>query len=322
MRIAYVYKITNLINNKVYIGKTVDPKQRWRNHLWYAKDKLNKNKQCKYLHFSIRKHGKLNFTFEIIEICESENLAFERETFWILHYNSINKKFGYNLTLGGKGSIKRKISIEERLRRSNTMKILNLVGYKSKNFGRKHKIESKIKISKSLIGHTVSVETRSKISKSNAVAKNWLYCIPSSFEKKLNIHKNLITNKIEVIDDTKNFNLLRKDYCQGLTDHQKDEIVNLYQNYTMKELATKFNVNFSTIKNIINKWSESKKYKKNLITNKQRWKIISMYLSQDYTIVKISEICNLNNNIVQYTIKHYIKMARKLLNNNTNKQTY
>ena len=60
-----IYKITNLINNKIYIGQSVDIKKRWATHKRQA---FIKGKEYdKYLYRAIRKYGIDNFSFEIIE---------------------------------------------------------------------------------------------------------------------------------------------------------------------------------------------------------------------------------------------------------------
>ena len=88
-----IYKITNVINNKVYIGQTVNTiKHRWYQHC--------NRKGCTSLYNAILKYGKENFNIEIIETLPIEKLD-EREIYWISFYKSNTKKFGYNILLGG-----------------------------------------------------------------------------------------------------------------------------------------------------------------------------------------------------------------------------
>jgi group I intron endonuclease len=99
--IGYIYKITNNINGKVYIGQTRNnPKIRWQQHC-----RLNLPKDGYELQMVIKKalikYGKENFTFEVIEECEVENLN-DREIYWISYYDSYYK--GYNSTFGGGGT--------------------------------------------------------------------------------------------------------------------------------------------------------------------------------------------------------------------------
>lgn len=92
----YIYKITNLINNKVYIGQTKDLHKRWKEHCGCASDRRYTN----YLYNAMRKYGIDNFKMEIIEGPTSDYN--EREKYWISYYNSfLDKNKGYNMTPGG-----------------------------------------------------------------------------------------------------------------------------------------------------------------------------------------------------------------------------
>ena len=92
-RISGIYKITNLKNNLVYIGQTMNFGIRRRDH-W--SDKTNDD-----LHNDIQKLGREYFKFEIIEKCDVDQLD-EREKYWIEYYDSYN--MGYNNTEGGSGN--------------------------------------------------------------------------------------------------------------------------------------------------------------------------------------------------------------------------
>lgn len=88
-----IYKITNKINGKVYIGQSIDIERRWETH------RKRNSIDDSFLYRAIRKHGLENFKFEIIEECLQIELN-DKEKFWIRHYNSWGKA-GYNLTQGG-----------------------------------------------------------------------------------------------------------------------------------------------------------------------------------------------------------------------------
>ena len=92
---AYIYQITNDINEKVYIGKTeFSIEKRWKEHQQdYQKEYLNRP-----LYAAMRKYGIDHFHIEQIEEC---NNAEEREIFWIEKKQSF--KYGYNATKGGDG---------------------------------------------------------------------------------------------------------------------------------------------------------------------------------------------------------------------------
>lgn len=127
-----IYKITNLKNNKIYIGQTIrDIKQRFIEH-------CKPSSECSALKFAIKKYGKQNFIIE--ELYYSFNLMDlnEKEEYFINIFNSCNKKFGYNCNFGGNN--------------------------------RKHSKETKIKISKAHIGkkrEPFSKSWRQKISEAN-----------------------------------------------------------------------------------------------------------------------------------------------------------
>lgn len=93
---AHIYKITNTITNKIYIGKTtLMILERFDKHIRNSKDGDT------YLYKSFRKYGIENFTIESIEEC-SDDILNNRECFWIKELNSLIPN-GYNMTEGGTG---------------------------------------------------------------------------------------------------------------------------------------------------------------------------------------------------------------------------
>ena len=98
----FVYKITNLINGKIYIGSSTESlgyESRWNQH---KRVSTNQNLPAyKYpLYCSIRKYGVNNFTYEVIEKnIETLEDRQQIEQYYIIYYNSIDKDYGYNQTL-------------------------------------------------------------------------------------------------------------------------------------------------------------------------------------------------------------------------------
>ena len=94
---AHIYKITNIINDKGYVGRTEnDPKKRWREHLAAAR-----NNPLMVISKAIRKHGVENFRFEILEQCSVED-QYIRESQLIEEHDTYHN--GYNSSLGGEGA--------------------------------------------------------------------------------------------------------------------------------------------------------------------------------------------------------------------------
>lgn len=152
---AGIYKITNKINNKIYIGMTTkDIEVRWKQHLKVSKNKNNKNHRL--IHKAILKYGIENFIFEKLyetDVINLEHLK-ELEIKYIKEYNSFES--GYNLTKGGDGTYGYKLSQE----RKEYLSQLYL--------GTKLSNEHKNNITKGLLNrhYKTSDETKSKIKNS------------------------------------------------------------------------------------------------------------------------------------------------------------
>jgi group I intron endonuclease len=97
---GFIYKITNLVNGKIYIGQTVQTiERRWLSGHCAA------SKKPTLLQRAIKKYGKDSFSVEIVEI-QPLSLLDVREIYWIAHYNSSDTGIGYNLTSGGNSNKK------------------------------------------------------------------------------------------------------------------------------------------------------------------------------------------------------------------------
>lgn len=126
-----VYKITNKVTNKIYIGITNQGSGARYRHHWYE----SRIGEPSPIHRSMAKYGEDNFTLEIIDFADTYDELKEKEKYWIKQYNSTDKSIGYNLTEGGDGT-----------------------------FGRKHSEDTKEKIRQKALGRKVSEETKKKMS--------------------------------------------------------------------------------------------------------------------------------------------------------------
>lgn len=93
----FLYKIANQLNQKLYIGQSLYPEKRWRQHQNYAK---RANPEM-YIHRALAKYGIENFVFEVIATCKTQEDADELEALLINQYDSRNPQKGYNIRPGG-----------------------------------------------------------------------------------------------------------------------------------------------------------------------------------------------------------------------------
>lgn len=122
---GFIYKITNKINGKSYIGQTIqNVKERFYQH---CATKCSQAILNMVIHKAINKYGKSNFTIEVIEEVESTNLN-DRERYWIRYYDSYNN--GYNSTEGGQDGIKlfKNLDTESIIREYKSGKSLREIG--------------------------------------------------------------------------------------------------------------------------------------------------------------------------------------------------
>lgn len=220
-----IYKISNTINDKIYIGKTsANTSRRWNDHRRVAlsdNDDVRKNS----IHKAISKYGIDNFTFEVIEYIEDEDVAYEKEVFYINMYNSFIN--GYNETKGGRGTTPtRKLTFE---------KIIELYNF--------------------YINENYSIKDLSNIFKLNTTS------IKDIFNRKLYLDIKIPEEFLYQcwLKINRNFypELLQKEKIGGnfrkLTELEVKEILNFYANtnLTMKEIANKYQLSAGTIDFIV-----------------------------------------------------------------------
>lgn len=174
-----IYKITNIKNNKSYIGITTKGyMHRWSIHKRHAKNKINRK-----LYDTMNFHGLENFKIEVLEIVTTIEEMFEKEKYYIKYYKTYfydTDSQGYNMTRGGEGTLGRhghlhpmfnkKHSDESRKKISKNLKgekhpQFGMRGEMSIHYGKKLTMEHKMKISASEKGKQLSQEQKNRISK-------------------------------------------------------------------------------------------------------------------------------------------------------------
>lgn len=230
----FVYKTTNLINGKIYIGQS-----KYNNPDYLGSGIFIKQ--------AVEKYGKVNFSKVILEECESQEITNEKEKFWIKELNSKDKSIGYNVADGGSSFIMNK-EISEKISKTLKGKYTGENSFRYgieitedhkkiisfHNKGKKLTEETRKKMSNSKKGITFSEESRKKMSESHSNK-------PLKEEHKKNISNSLRGRKVK--EETKN--ILR------------DKNINKTQKNSLKVFAIRILDNFSID---FNNCSEASRY--------------------------------------------------------------
>lgn len=176
-----IYKITNLINEKIYIGQSIDIKRRFAT---YKRDHNKVSSQA--ILRAIKKYGIDNFTFEPIIECEQSFLNYYEEKVIAL-YNSLSPN-GYNLTTGGDSN---QVSLETKMKMSNARKGKPIHTDESK----KKMSESKLGALNPCYGKEQSISQRESKSKSFYIFGKY-YIGTREAAKDLGMSRNTIRRKL------------------------------------------------------------------------------------------------------------------------------
>ena len=172
---GYIYKITNLINGKIYIGQVYNKSiiDRFNRHCDGAS-----NTSKSYLARAIHKYGKENFKVEQIEECYSVQELNEREKYWIAYYNSTNGSIGYNLTPGGEGGNTYLCKTEEEMSIIKS-KISNA------NKGKNNGMSNQLKIKSIITGEEYHFDTLTELMKFFNLKGKGIICKARHFDNTL-----------------------------------------------------------------------------------------------------------------------------------------
>ena len=144
----WIYKITNQINGKSYIGQASDPYNRWAKH----RSRARNGNQMSAIHHAIKKYGVENFDFKVIDETTKEKVD-DLEKHYIKEYKSYEN--GYNLTKGGMVSVQ----TEETKKRMSKSKLGNqhAKGYKQseEHIRKRAEAQKKTKAAKKAAGYKI-----------------------------------------------------------------------------------------------------------------------------------------------------------------------
>lgn len=195
MDIYSIYRITNLINNKIYIGFTSkEPEKRYDQHF---RDAKRNSKNVLLVQKAISKYGLENFNFEVIYQSHDMSHCLEMESFFIKTYSSNVNLHGYNVHPGGTANSYRVKQSEETKRKAS----IRNRGEGNPFYNKKHSPETRLKMSKKHYNCSGAKNPRAK-----GIILNGIYyaCVkdgaealnlnPSTLRDKLNYHQDKLIN--------------------------------------------------------------------------------------------------------------------------------
>ena len=150
-----IYKIQNKLNNKIYIGQSIDIARRWKQHIAASKD-IKHPLYFDELYKDFRKYGIDNFDFSIVEETTKNRLN-DRELYWMKYYNSLQHGYNINAAAGQKICLEDTIAdkqyffstfkqVEDWLRSNNITKSQGLTPFLKRNLKQKNLIYNKFYI--------------------------------------------------------------------------------------------------------------------------------------------------------------------------------
>lgn len=239
-----IYMIKNLVNNKVYIGQSINIKKRFREHKYNLKNNIHANH---HLQNAWNKYGGENFEFIVLEYC-TENLINNKEEYYISVYKTIDSKYGYNKKEGGKNGrlseeTKNKMSISQMGKKhSEETKLI----IKEKNLGKKYSEETKNKMSESKIGkHYHTEESKKSISEKN---KNNNYNLGKKRDKTFSDKMRILNTGKKYSEETRrNLSLSHMKFDIETVHLIRKEINN---GASIKDLVLKYHVCDETLRKI------------------------------------------------------------------------
>jgi group I intron endonuclease len=225
-----IYSITNIINNKKYIGQSINLERRLCRHIG---ELIKCSHSNTHLQASFLKYGIQNFEFEIITICDKSMLN-ELEIYYIDLFNSHNNKYGFNKTYGGDTP-------------NHNLETREKISEKQK--GRKLTPEWRNNVIEALKGRPVSEDTRKKIGDKNRKFSE------DELKNIVDLYINQGYSQKEIAKITNSGKMTINRYLKQYKEKMKYDLNNkiicmLNKGIMQKEIANQLNVSESKISQV------------------------------------------------------------------------
>lgn len=272
--VSGIYKITNNINSKIYIGSSVNLKKRFSSHISDLKNKKHRNI---HLQRAWGKYGEDAFEFKILEYISDKEELLKWEQFYMDRFNVCDDKIGYNINpcagsrLGTKHSAETRKLMTGRKRSAEHSRKLSesLKGKRSTFYGKKHTEEAKLKIRLGATGIHLGEKggtsklTNEKVREIKIILRDTTLT-HSEIGDIFNVHLTSIINirtektwKHIIVDESEKLDDITMSYYRGieaklrkkLFDEEVKQIRIIVRDklLTRKEIAELFNVDTFTI---------------------------------------------------------------------------
>ncbi len=291
---GFIYKITNIKNNKCYIGETIqDPEKRWKDH----KSAIKRDGGCKALKLAINKYGLDNFKFEVLIICfDEDRLIYEKE--YIKKYKSLTPN-GYNILEGGQEGV---------LGYKHTEKTKNIISEKSKEYSNKPEIKEKsrermIELNKRIESGEI---TRKSLKWQKALEEGRIGNRGGKIKDEI---KKKISNSLKIYYETNESNANKDKWHQMLKNKKGIELNGTHKNNISTGLNNYYNSKYNSFyDNII----------ENKIIKDSRTKLVGEY-SLENKLIKIYPSIAEASRSINITPHYMGKIIRR--NNNKYKES-
>lgn len=286
-----IYKVTNKVNGKSYIGQTRYTLEfRWRQHL-HKKDNV-------YFHNAIKKYGAENFSLEVLEECDVDKLN-SREIFYIAKYNTFEE--GYNLTIGGDGN--RRLILDDKY---DEIKALYLAGFSSNKIATLYSVD-KATIVKILRQLGVKIKSR-KIDINNQEFLELVQDYKSGYSLK-ELAKRYDCSDKGLAEYLKRKGINLKEKYSILEDNQAQ--LNLIREYTdpystkkLSELLSEYHCSHNTFDKILSLHGTSKGRYKFKLKPIECLKVIEM-VNKGTSVQKVAREMEVDKTTIYTILKRY-----------------